>query len=72
MLLCLNMTPGEEEEERTGQDRAVLGDTSRVGDVTGKRKAIGVTAFGVLLPKTYEEEADRLYVGDFPQKSQCN
>lgn len=54
MLLCLNMTPGEEEEERTGQDRAVLGDTSRVGDVTGKRKAKGVAAFVVLLPKKYE------------------
>ena len=47
------MTPGEE-TERTGQDRTVLGDTSRVGDVTGKRKAKGVTAFVVLLPEKYE------------------
>lgn len=57
-------------EERTGQDRTVLGDTSRVGDVTGKKKVI-VFSFGVLFPKKYgdkeDEEADRLYVGDFPQ-----
>ncbi len=37
MLLCLNMTPGDE-TARTGQDRTVLGDASRVSDVTGKAK----------------------------------
>lgn len=47
MLLCLNMTPGEE-TERKGQDRTVLGDTSRVGDVTGKKKVRGDAA---LVPK---------------------
>lgn len=32
------MTPGEE-TERTGEGRTVLEDTSRVGDVTGKKMA---------------------------------
>lgn len=41
MLLCLNMTPGEE-TERKGQDRIVLGDTSRVGDVTAEKKHVAV------------------------------
>lgn len=50
------MTPGEE-TDRTGQDRTVLGDTSRVCDVTGKKKG-GRHRFGVSLPKKYGDERE--------------
>lgn len=69
MLLCLNMTPGEE-TERKGQDRTVLGDTSRVGDVTGRKKAEEkrICCFGVLVPKKLrQKKADSLYVWSIPQ-----
>lgn len=49
------MTPGEE-TERKGQDRTVLGDTSRVGDVTGKKKqkVLLLWCFGVKKKKKSE------------------
>lgn len=52
------MTPGEE-TERTGEGRTVLEDTSRVGDVTGKKTAKW-ESLGVLVPKEMwrQEEAD--------------
>lgn len=66
MLLCLNMTPGEE-TERTGQDRTVLGDKSRVGSVTGKKKAKGVAALVFCCPKNMETRGRQLYVWSFTQ-----
>lgn len=46
------MTPGEE-TERMGEGRTVLEDTSRVGDVTGKKMEKGVTALVFSCPKKH-------------------
>lgn len=55
---CMNVTLFKHDyrRRRREKDRNVLGDTSRVGDVTGKRKATGVAALVFCCPKHMERK----------------
>lgn len=73
MLLCLNMTPGEETEGKgTGQDCPGRHVTCRW--CNGKVKSRRSRCFWCFVARKYggrEEEADRLYAGEIPRFTGC-